>query len=81
MGSTMREIDSGGETAEHCRQSFDLLIVVRWVGRPLAWACDRLKMMGLSLRFEGRVSCASFRGFLGARLFVKLHILYSFVQA
>jgi hypothetical protein len=79
-GEHMREIDNRGENAEHCRWSFDLLIVVRWLGRPLARACDRLKMVGSSLRFEGRVSCVSFRGFLGARIFVRLDIPYAFVQ-
>jgi hypothetical protein len=58
-GEHRREIDNGGETAEHCRRSFDLLIVVRWLGRPLARACDRLKTMHSSLRFEGR--CLVFR--------------------
>jgi hypothetical protein len=79
-GEHMREIDNGGETAEHCRRSFDLLIVVRWVGRPLARACDRLKTMRSSLFFEGRVSCVSFCGFLGAQLSVRLDIPFSFVQ-
>jgi hypothetical protein len=42
-------IDNGGENAEHCRQSFDLLIMVRWLSRPLAKACDPFKTMRSSL--------------------------------
>jgi hypothetical protein len=63
-GEHMREIDNRGENAEHCRRSFDLLIVVRWLGRPLARACDRLKMMGSSLFFEGRCLVFRFAAFL-----------------
>jgi hypothetical protein len=50
-------IDNGGENAEHCRQSFDLLIMVRWLSRPLAKACDRFKTMRSSLCSEQGVLC------------------------